>query len=220
MLIFSFETKTLTSEYLTMKNLKYMLEITLKLSSAPWNVRGPGSHIFSYWWPGLKKKVRVKEKRMLRTIWSYLWSLRNTVHMRQHGKFEYLKWKNRSILRFSAVFLDFLISQFLMFLWWFRYQIHDFACVFIVREASTLILDGFTSKTRHVKIDAPARHVILDSVLLVQIDSRGKNKMADSLWHSLIIFWINFSLWFRSWEDPREEGRKLQKFIIFRSHCH
>ena len=145
---------------------------------------------------------------------------RGAAHMRQHGKFEYLKWKNRSILRFSAVFLDFLISLFLMFLWWFRYQIRDFACVFIAREAFTLILDGITSKTRHVKIDAPARHVILDSVLLVQIDSRGKNKMADSLCYSLILFWINFSLWFRSWEDARDSDRKLEKIIIFRSHCH
>ena len=38
---------------------------------------------------------------------------RNTAHMRQHGKFEYLKSKNRWILKFWRVFLDFLIFSIL-----------------------------------------------------------------------------------------------------------
>ena len=57
---------------------------------------------------GLRLPQGTSSQRVLRTMWED--TPRNTAHMRQHGKFEYLNSKNRWILKFSALFhrnLDF-----------------------------------------------------------------------------------------------------------------
>ena len=92
-----------------MKNLKMMLKFWLKLESARKNVEVSRSHIC----PTQAQGQGQKRKECFAPCGRDPGTPHNTAHMRQHGKFEYLKLKNWCQTPFPNDFLENLIPSFL-----------------------------------------------------------------------------------------------------------